>query len=273
MNTSKGYKKYKTNYKSIKAELNKNQMSGGGFFKKGYESTYFYIMAKITNDYIYSRLDERRKAILGENASLKNLHITLFQCEINQNHPNANVFQNVDFHEHIKKSYVDAFSKNNITLTSKLGEYDILGTDNKFLVKKYTANDSQIITEFRKQIYQYLDKQFGSGIKKEKQDFVVYNYNGQDLIAVPRHSHGVGVWTPHVSIINTNELKKLNPTLYNQYMNLTDKQQQINLLLQPIFVSQFKPIGPIKLKDDIKEIIVSVQNLNINLSKSFNYNI
>ena len=106
-------------------------------------------------------------------------------------------------------------------MSSTDNEYNILGkTNKKFFVKVYKPNKNLIITDFRMMFYKYIESIFGKPIIKNKVDSSgnLY-YLLEPLFAVPDFNYGKGNWSPHISIINTNDLYKykrqqLNENIY-----------------------------------------------------------
>ena len=249
---------------------------GGGLFSN---TTKFYLMANITNQYIYDRLNERRNTLLNvhQTANIP-LHITILQLDINQNNPNSFIFNNPQFHKALRKFYNATIIKNKVTLTSKLGDYDILGqADKKFFVKMYKPDQPMIITKFRMMFYKYLESMFGKPTIKTKLDhsgnkfYVFYypNHGLKPLFAVPEFNYGRGKWTPHISILSTNDLKRYNTSLYNQYENQSTKETKIKLLFNKIYKAKFNPIGPIRFDKHVTSLTLSLNNPTTKISKRF----
>lgn len=234
-------------------------------------SSRFYIMANITDKYVCDRIDERRKTLLNGNLPSNNiLHITLLEFIINKKNPNSFIFENQEFITKIGKFYEETFRNEKVKLIYELGSYDLMGkTKKKFYVKKYhlEENKTNIITSFRKKIYKYLEERLGGEwIISNKiigsDSFKSFSYNGEELFSVPIYYYGVGVWTPHISLVNTDDLKTYNEELFEVYNILNDKEKQINLLLDPILKKNFKPIGNIDMNRHVKCLNVSIKDKN-----------
>ena len=120
-----------------------------------------------------------------------------------------------------------------IYLKSSNTYYDIMGD---FFAKIYTHDgDKKQITDFRIVLYMYLEMYLGKFTKREKVDvngrvFFVYSYRGNELIAVPEYYHGIGVWTPHLSIIKIPTLKRYNPDLLEKFTKDNDPQILIDIM-------------------------------------------
>lgn len=234
------------------------------------KNTKFYLMANIFDEYILQRLDERRKVLLNGKLPKKNiLHITLLQFEINDSNPNSNIFQKKDFLENIRKFYDETFGTKNVKLEYSLGMYDLLGqSDKKFYVKKYCVEkcSKNVITNFRKKIYKYLETKLGKETIIDKkigeEEFKSFCYQGQELFCVPKYYYGSGVWEPHISIVNTEDIKLHNDTLFKKYQMKNNIQDQLGVLLNPILKKQFQSLGHIYMGKHIGDLIISLKNKN-----------
>jgi hypothetical protein len=254
-------------------------LNGGGTVGLFNNTTKFYLMANITDKYIYDRLDERRDILLNGHQSTKSmLHVTLLQLDINQGNPNSFIFYNETFHNALRKFYNSSLVKHKVSLTSKLGEYDILGkSDNKFFVKVYKPDQPLVITKFRMMFYKYLESLFGKPIIKTKLDssgnvFYLFYYPNDSLrplFAVPEFNYGKGKWTPHISIVSTKDLQRHNVPLYNKYMDQPTVQAKIKLLFDKIHKAKFNPIGTIRFDKHVSGLTVSLRNPTIGISKKF----
>lgn len=234
----------------------------------------YYILAKITDQNILNRLNERRAVLLKNAPPADDLHVTLLQFEINSQHPNANIFDDPAFHRAIRGFYDDKIAgispraaagatSHSLILQYMRKKYDLLGQGlNKFFVKVYAPSNSYAITHFRTEFYNYLDRALGNSVMRDDtvKNYKVLNYRGVDLIAIPKFYYGPGVWKPHISILNTGELKTYNPALYSEFANKTNTDDQIKVLLGPIEKSGFGPIGNIDMRKDITSLIISLTN-------------
>lgn len=243
-----------------------NNMEGGAgsFFKN---NTKFFIMANVNNNNIIDEIDKRRKLLLLGNSPVHNdVHITLLQFNINQDHPDAKIFYDPMFHRKIWDYYDDSMRKNHLVLKYIRGLYDLLGlSDKKFFAKIYQPDQQELITDFRKAIYKYIESEIGKyKIRKKKQGkdmYYVFRIKGQDLISVPDFYYGIGVWTPHVSVVNIKDVERYNPKLYNKYENYKTNRNKLNTLVQPILKAKFDPIGDIDMEHDVNLLRVSLRNI------------
>ena len=273
----KEYYKYKARYLSLLEKNNTNiindcQDGGGGMFKN---TTKFYLMANITDKYIYNRLDERRAILLrGNQPKHPILHITLLQFEINQDHPFSYIFYSRDFHKNLKKYFDKTMAKKKVTLSSGFGKYDLLGQGvNKFFVKLYKSNKRMEITNFRTMFYKYLQQKLGKSTRKKKvvggRLHYVFHYNKMPLFSVPDFYYGRGVWKPHVSILNIGDIRSYNKSLYRQYTKKKSSKSKLQLLFTPIVNAKFKPIGKIKLNEHIGNLTVSLRNPGAKIDREY----
>lgn len=229
--------------------------------------TEFYIMCNISNSNIISHLDERRKLLLhGEMPKNSIMHITLLQFDINQDHYLANKFKNKNFHVNIAKIYNDTVKNKKFILRDLLGRYELLGKGNhKFLTKVYEPYDKFIITQFRKKLYNYISEYIGSysiSINKQHDNmYYVFNVNGTDLFAVPSFYFGIGVWKPHLSIVNTGDIERYNAPLYQKYVNVITMENKLNVIVNEIIEQHFGPMGDIDMCKDINTMTISWKHL------------
>ena len=262
------YLKYKHKYLNIK---NVNMKGGFNFIN----TTKFYILVKITNQYISDRLDERRKILLKGNLPLQTvLHLTLIQMELNQDNPDVKILEEKSFFDTVKNAYINSLKKNNVILSSQFGQYDLLGSgNNQFFVKAYDSDQPLEISNFRTAIYQYIQSKLGpANITKKKInniEYYVFSYKNNELFTVPEFYYGKGKWVPHVSILNTGDIQKYNPELYNSYLQQQTKNQKLLKLFTPIVEAQFKPIGKINMNTDTKELVMSFKNAKSKIDKDY----
>lgn len=212
------------------AYLTESNNMHGGLIKvkrKGvFNSTYkMYIIADATdktliNSY-YSRLN--KLGIPRFDRTNIRPHITLMEILVNRNHPDYKYI--VDEYGQINNTLRDLLAMKykqlspQMYLKSRSGSYNIMGD---FMAKVYKATNSRYITDFRLVLYKYLEMLLGKGTRKVKnidgKKYFYYKYNGMELIAIPDYYHGKGNWTPHLSLIKLDKLRKSNNKLYNIYL-------------------------------------------------------
>ena len=234
-------------------EINVNQevqIGGSPYFPN---DTVLFILANLTNQSLKQAFDQRIDILLGYKIkSSKQPHITLFELHINQDHPAAVHFQDVNFQKYIKTLYNNTFQ--NVTLTSPYGAYRVFGAGTKkFFVRKYSVNNPAAINTFRKGIYNYISKNFNIKRSPNKYDqikqpntninFFVFSfdYNNsnffQPLYAVSEHHFGIGNWEPHMSIIDTYDINNLKNKYPSEYNYLYNNPININNTTVPSFAA------------------------------------
>jgi len=242
-----------------------NNLSGGarGFFKN---NTKFFIMANVNNDKILTQIDDMRTTLLLENRPLhSDVHITLLQFNINQNHPNAYFFFDPEFHQNIRTFYDKTINSKNLILNHKPNIFDLLGlTHKKFFAKLYYPNQPLVITDFRTLFYKYIGKRLGRYNIKEKvfggENYFVFNVKGKDLIAIPGFYFGKAVWTPHISVINIKDLESYNRELYEDYLYAQSNDDKTNTLLNVLKNKGIDDTNDIKMNKDINFLRISLRN-------------
>lgn len=143
------------------------------------------------------------------------------------------ILTDASFFQFIRDSFIK--NLNGTTLKHFQKDYELLGTTpiRKFYGKKYQlgTQEEHRITDFRRDIYNEIQRRLGyPNVYFDKTDnidpkYVIFKYNGADMIAVPAYSWGVGNWTPHLSILNIGDIKTYNKPLY---MSLIDNKNQLD---------------------------------------------
>lgn len=151
-------------------------------------------------------------------------HVTIHAINFNKDHPKIHQFFSFEKSTYtVRPAFRDAINEiYRRTLQNKL----VLTHDNdfkqmgKYFALKYKCRHPSIITRFRMGLYRYISDKVGnipseykmitrvSGQDPEKIDnYRVYSdiYN-REVYAVQDYYHGVGVWTPHISLVTEDEL-------------------------------------------------------------------
>jgi len=81
------------------------------------------------------------------------------------------------------------------------------------------------------------------------------------LISVPDFYFGIGVWTPHISVVNLKDVERYNKKLFNKYTNHKNERGKLNVMVQPLLKAKFGPIGDINMEQDINFLRVSLRNI------------
>jgi hypothetical protein len=207
----------------IKLKTRKTGSKPGEMFKF-FENTYrLYMIAEATDPKLQKNYTYRQNK-LGISSSKSIPHITMMHIHINGDNPDiSHLIDGAGRVNHmlrklIEKKYYQIAG--DIYLKSSNTYYDIMGD---FFAKVYVHDgDRKKITDFRMVLYSYLEMYLGKFTKRERVDidgrvFFVYSYQGRELIAVPEYYHGIGVWTPHLSLIKLPHLRKENPELYEEF--------------------------------------------------------
>ena len=205
-------------------------MNGAPIFKsetlgvfKFFKNTYrMYMIAEATDPKLQQNVENRREKLGVHSTSVP--HITMMHIHINADNPDRRFLVdgsgrvNQVFSKLMKNKY-DQIS-DGIYLKSSQSYLDLMGD---FFAKIYVnEGDPKIITDFRMTLYLYLELYLGRFTKRERIDidgrvFFVYSYKGNELLAIPEYYHGIGVWTPHLSLIKLPTLKIQNPILYKKF--------------------------------------------------------
>lgn len=283
------------NYQTKYSELVKKINQVGAFPFIFGDCEILYIMAKIEGSTL-DRINERRTAFgLPPKGDL---HISLLQLYINNKHPNYNIFNSVEFKDKIIESYQNNIIANNIQLQSteisvsgnKRGLWEFLGRDpNKFWARVYILNPThkQFISQFRRDIYNFINTKLGQPISKTEQrgtgsdqeEFEIYTYNGQELYAINKKFYfGIDNWKPHISVLTISELeqsqdcsisRKDNPSsvMYKFSHSISDDEKIDVLRLESSKRHKINPISNIDLNKDIKQIKFSINNPKTKMNK------
>lgn len=73
-----------------------------------------------------------------------------------------------------------------------------------------------VITEFRKLFYKYLERTLGKFKIEDNSKIngnVIFRLQNIPLFIVPPFNYGIGVWNPHISIVNVGDIRKDNHEL------------------------------------------------------------
>jgi len=94
--------------------------------------------------------------------------------------------------------------------------YEIMGSQKKVLGAVYDSVSGTQITDYRKRLYDIINDKFCIEAKKmsmDDNDYVYYSDgidNSVPFYAVPKHSHGIGKFTPHFTLITENNCSNQN---------------------------------------------------------------
>ena len=210
-------------------------------------------------------LFEQRKSCLTSNSKKPyEPHLTLFQIEFNTQHhlwrKVKKALKSSEFGETIQEAYNNVFY--NSTLIYNQGGYTLLGHKNgipQFFAKDFGSDAN--ITLFRMAIYNFIqnvirtDEFFRKERKINGKNWFEYCYpktnSRKSLFVVPGHSHGVGVWTPHITICHIQDLK---PGIRKMFDKCGQDKERKLLLLRPIWNSRFQPFDDIKMDNGTVQV-------------------
>lgn len=227
-----------------------NQEGGGSpVFQNG---AVMYMLGNMTNPVLRQEINERVKRLGVTQSDIDRLkpHISLMEIHINKSNSKHNILIGLDnkinesLRQIMKQTY-DALSPR-MFLQSESGKYAVMGD---YFAKVYTALDPKYITELRMTFYRYLEKHFISFTKHTRivngKTYVVYVYDGEELIAVPDYYHGRGNWTPHLSLT---KISKISPVLYAEY----NKNKDIRVLVNALSGVKTGSINQINMYNDFR---------------------
>jgi hypothetical protein len=148
-------------------------------------------------------------------------HMTIFQAYVNKSHKKYKMLfdEKGNIKSNLKEPVEKAFMKaaRGIQLES---EYGIYKKFNDYLVKEYKASNQELISEPRKAFYIAIVNLIGKSKCEDKVindiKYKLYSYDGDVLLAVPEYYHGIGVWTPHVSIIHIKNMDESYIKLFDE---------------------------------------------------------
>ena len=199
-------------------------------------------------------------------------HITIFNFQINSNHPNSNIFETSEFRNLIRYAFDNFLSGENIIHTRN--DYKILS---KFYGKEYTLKNSNKITEFRMCIYNYIQSKINRYTIYSKNGFKYLRANGQDLIAINDFNWRKGQWLIHNSILQfrNDSFKSLslyhcNRSLYNiihnDYQNKNNSvvKQQFNRCITTYQTNILKNLNEVNIMGNLRSKVIPFRDLTFN---------
>lgn len=183
--------------------------------------TSMYIMARLKHNNIYDCITSIRKQLGYTKMDKPNTpHVTLFEIILNNDH-------------YLTNSIINILNSNTFQMPLirlKLEKYSIKGKNlNKFFTIECSVINGNV-TNFRKLVYKKIDNVIGKKATKTCQDseYVYYSVDNKILYAVPTHSHGNLVWTPHISIFNTDTTNNNVIKHYLANNNIANIQSMLN---------------------------------------------
>lgn len=149
-------------------------------------------------------------------------HFTLMQIDFNLDHPYYYIFESDEFRE-ILNYALNKYIFDGLIFVHSQNDYQILGSDKKFLTKVYKLNDLEIYLLFKEYIIKKLDVILGLYQEKTVSlngiTHYVYGCNGRDLFTIPYFYYNE--YTPHISLIRI-DYSKIHFTDIQDYINRFD---------------------------------------------------
>jgi len=272
----KKYLKYKKKYDHLK-KFTLSQTGGGrGYFQN---NTALYILADIEGTRSMSGFKDRTDILLGENNKpFNNPHITIHSIHINEDHPDYKIFKSSSFEKTIEEGFKlllagkrsnlapNLIPDSSLKLVSPKGQYEIFGQTPKFFGRKYIPDNPQKITDFRRLLYDHIIKKVKKGKPTYEQEtrgslkYHVYSFGGIPLYAVSQYNHGIGNWTPHISIVSEYDIQNNNKELHKKYEGQKSDMMKKDFLVREVSShGRITPLSQIDL-NEINTIKISMSD-------------
>ena len=213
----------------------------------------FYIICHLPK-WFKDLISDREEILTGNRSD--NAHLTLHNIIMSRGHPEweklNKLFRSKRFWDTISEAYKSTFGQTQ--LKYKQFAYKFLGFLNGnpgFFAKDFDCDAD--ITAFRMAFYQEIEKEFGRFTKREEvfrdgKKYMLYFYqnSSEPLLAVPSHSHGKGVYQPHITVARLSNL-----ILSWNYLKYSDDSEAANALLGPIYEARLRPLGDVDLSQNV----------------------
>ena len=232
MNYIKEYNKYKAKYLELKDEMDtQNIQTGGKIFDK---RQILYIVATISDPEL-KRVSKRiTDKIIAKNVKpYRDPHITLFHLTINADHPDANIFQDPKFYNHVRSIYDKTIAdpKDPLILEAQPfpRDFSLPGYKPRYFIKNYKQQNPDKIFDFRNGIFDMLQHELGKSTIRDDIDpatgarYHVHYYKHKKLFAESRY---YDTWKPHLDFLNDFDIEKNNYELskkLNRYRTNREK--------------------------------------------------
>jgi len=271
------YLKYKSKYLKLKESIypsSINMIGGGKVFTN---ETTLYIIANLDDTRSNQGFSERTNVLLSGNRPFQPPHVTVHSLDINQDNPYAKLFQDQGFYDVVKKSFEynlggqgGLFGPKSLKLKSPMGQYTLFGVKPKYFGRRYTPDNQDAITNFRLELYKYIESQLGGKLTsrieiKNNMTYHIYSYNGVDLYSVSDYYYGKGVWSPHISIVNEFDIQNNNKQLYAEYLSKQTDDDKRDLLVSKVQGQRVTPLSEIDF-NEVNTITVSIKNKGAGIS-------
>ena len=260
------YYKYKTKY----LNLLQLQKGGGKIFTK---TQILYIVATISQPKLKKLTREITDAILGVGIKpYRTPHITLFNLVINEKNDDNSIFQDENFYSQIKDIYAETIADQNNPLILCAKQYpqdfSFPGFMPRYFLKNYDALDPKKILDFRQKIFKLIETFLGKSSVNEYIDnrgslYYIYSYHGKELFA---ESSYYDVWKPHLDFLNSFDIQKHNPNLYDELNQYYSGKEKVNVLVNKINDVPQDYFNEINMATQMRNITYAIDHL---LQKKF----
>lgn len=231
------YHKYKTKYLNLIKQKQLQLQRGGKLFKK---KQILYIVATISQPKLKKITKEITDTIIGKNIKPYRVpHITLFNILINAENDDNIIFQDEKFYGQIKNIYEEIIANRDDPLILEAepppSDYTFPGFMPRYFLKNYNALDPQKILDFRQNIFKLIEKFLGKSKMNVYFDdrgskYYIYSYHGKELFA---ESSYYDSWKPHLDFLNSFDIQKHNPDLYDE-LNKYYGKEKVDILVDKI---------------------------------------
>ena len=208
--------------KPLRSTVLDTPSSGGG--KIFQRKQILYIVATISQPKLKKIAKEITDTIIGKNIKpYRAPHITLFNLIINAENDDSIIFQDAKFYNQIKNIYDETIADRNnpLILSAKPfpRDFSFPGFMPRYFLKNYKLLDPQKILDFRQKIFDLIETFLGKSNMNIYFDnwgskYYIYSYHGKELFA---ESSYYDVWKPHLDFLNSFDIQKHNPDLYEEF--------------------------------------------------------
>lgn len=260
------YHKYKAKYLNLKQQL----QTGGKLFPK---KQILYIVATISQPKLKKITKKITDKIIGKNIKpYRAPHITLFNILINAENDDSIIFQDEDFYDQIKNIYEETMAdRNNPSILETKPfpkDFSFPGFMPRYFIKNYKALDPQKILDFREKIFKLIETFLGKPtiddyIDSRGAKYYIYSYHGKELFA---ESSYYDTWHPHLDFLNSFDIQKHNPKLYNELNKHYYGRDKVKVLLNKISHIPQDYLNEINMATQMRKVTYAIDHI---LQKKF----
>ncbi|XWV26359.1 hypothetical protein QJ857_gp0714 [Tupanvirus soda lake] len=277
------YNKYKAKYLNLKKQLQQSvqqqsgyskpnhidvnpipSMKGGKIFQK---KQILYIVATISQPKLKKIAKQITDTIIGKNIKpYRSPHITLFNLVINTENDESGIFQDENFYDQIKDIYAEIITDQNDPLVLEAKpfprDYSFPGFMPRYFIKNYKAHDPQKILDFRNKIFKLIETYLGKATINEYIDnhdmkYYIYSYHGNELFA---ESSYYDKWKPHLDFLNSFDIQKHNPKLYDE-LDQHYGSDKVDVLVNKISHIPHKYLNEINMATQMRNITYAIDHV------------